>query len=213
MMPNPASLPLFSSRIRVVDKWFFDRHVRKNYPHEHQYTGHPWTIAERVSLKEGGWTNMASVCLIGGVNNGKQATLFHLVPDWRLNLGHEPWQALLCELAADLRQLQRGGSLRGFLWGGLKEEAPSYTSDRLSNSVPLYERMKAFFQSWEFPFTALGHINKDLGRNAAFDADMDTWILNATPFEHEYSYPVPILGSHDEVHIDPGDTLEDAIQP
>jgi hypothetical protein len=202
MTARLSFLPRFSSRIRLVDtRTFFDE-TQGRFDPKTESSGGPWKMENRLVNVSRGITKNASVCLIGGMTNGKRMGLFHLIPTAQ-HLDPQGWAKIKAELSEDFKKLRAGGlPVRGFLMGGCK---PS------TSSVELYERMKSFFSSLGLPFSQIGLSRDFTLRHAAYETGSDTWILCIEDSGSGLFKKLDISNIHqffDDIHIAPGDTIE-----
>lgn len=112
-----------------------------------QYVGYPWTIYQSAKFLKEGFTDNASVCTEGFIQNGKNGFIFHLQPENSAN--SNATIARKFKDAADQLKNQNG-ELSAFLTGG----NPLY-----GESWKLYEFItKLLRDDFKIPFSSIwGH--------------------------------------------------------
>ena len=143
---------------------------------------------------------------MGGIQNGKRVTLFHLEPENALKPGEQVkiWQTL----SEDTVDLKKDGAPRGFISGGMVEE---------KESNDLRDLLKDFMRRsgiWHVS-TIWGRKNSEvLGHtNVIFNAQKNTWYVNAQ-LEKERNKDILTLAdlqrTYKKIHLATGDWLETA---
>jgi hypothetical protein len=190
----------FSSKIKLVSSAEFKNLPLAEMRANGEYAACPWTIRERVSGKPRGYTDDASICNAGGIHNGKQVVLFHLIP---INENVEQFKRNVKPvLEKEIAKLaQEGAPLRAFLSGGS-------TNDW--ESTVLFNKLKDLLTKMGIPFSLLWGQHNGGPVDLYYSAKEDTWLVAAAKcWPRVDVLTMPDVESHfHSRYLAPGDTLE-----
>jgi hypothetical protein len=207
----------FSSQIVITSKDGFEgvlarrEQVMKN---SGEYSDSPWMPRNMVTLKEKGYTDQARDCLVGGINNGKRLSLFHLIPDD--NVTPPTRRHLAKKMAQNVATLSGEGEVRGLLTGGWAfwtyDGTRVNSNKRRLESRHLFQQVKRLLKDLnvEKITTIWGWRNfKNRGVTSAYyEAKTDTWYLNFHQLgKKDVLTWSEIKNNFSKIHIAPGDTL------
>ena len=189
--------PQFSSTIRLATQSEFVSFDMSGMRKRGIYTGDPFTIHDRVKLKDEGITDGAYDCTVGGITNGSHVTLFHLIPGSSEREAEE-------ELIEDIAQLkQEHPDLRALITGGLCDDGPSARIRRM---------LMDLFDRFGIPVTMIWGQQTGGSTDLHYSTQTDTWTLHtAKPWSQnrqDDAKTVPDLRcSYEQIDLDPSDHL------
>ncbi len=164
-----------------------------------QYADSRWNIESRVSVQSQGYSDEASVCLLGGVHNGDEVTLFHLLPS---NSSIDHYDNVEKLLSEDIEKLKENGKpLQALLTGG-KLGWPE--------SVAILNRVQAFFERLNIPVSVIGGQQElNVRRSLYTDPKSDTWYVGINRDKpSRFQEREKLLDDFTLIEIAPNDTLE-----
>lgn len=202
-MRIPPHLPQFSSRINLVTEEEFDRRVDYDRLKKAGLTSEsPWESGDRVSLASEAASKGAYICNLGGIQNGRRLTLFHLCPysslfDEKGLVGplDESWDNIEAALDSDIAHLKaENPDMRAFLTGGVAKDVWS---------VKLGSSLLKLFKKHDIPYSCLWGTRG--WEHAHYDTLTDTWTVSHSKLQNESpKNPENIFA---KTHIDSGDEL------
>ena len=167
----------FTSKINIVNNNNFENLPLIELDHNNCCADFPFSEKEIFNNREG-FAEEACCCSAGGITDGKNVTMFHLIPENKNISGFNKIEKTLIK-EIGINNIDSNNKFNGLIVGGKSRKLNAKKHNNNSNSRKLFSKIKEFFEKNNISYSVIwGHKQGGRKTNCHYSAENDTWTIS-----------------------------------